>query len=230
MSGHTSLSRRTALAGLGASSLGFFASRLEAATSSAASATTSLAGHPLTGFWLTLMALPSHPDDVLAVPAIFGADGSAVLIFPCTEANESGVQVKGAAIGTWAPIDDRYAHFTTVQALSGMDGQYHGTVTFDAYPWVNDDGDTFDVQSQYDLFTVRDQMNHITASTAGPFRNPMRAYRMHPGHAGFPMSLATSDADEDLRDILEVAPVDPSDPRLHRTGTAPADPGMGKPQ
>jgi hypothetical protein len=217
-----SLSRRTALAGLGAGSLGFFASRLGVAGSDAQSASTALAGHPLTGFWLTLMALPSHPDDVVAVPAIFGADGSAVLIFPCTEANDTGVQVKGAAIGTWTPIDDHYAHFTTVQTLSDMDGHYHGTVTFDAYPWVNDDGETFDVQTQYDLFTVRDNLNEIVSSNAGPNKNPMHAYRMHPGDAGFP-TRAPSLASEPAQ-FPVVAPVDPSDPRMAPLPAPTADP------
>lgn len=207
MSEQRSVSRRIALAGLGAGSLGFLASRLDAASAGAQSTATSLAGHPLTGFWLTLMALPSHPDDVVAVPAIFGADGSAVLIFPCTEANDTGVDVKGAAIGTWAPIDDHYAHFTTVQALSGMDGRYHGTVTFDAYPRVNDDGETFDVQTQYDLFTVRDHVNAIVSSNAGPNRNPMRAFRMQPGHVGFPPALESSEPELNSNDSPEVVPI-----------------------
>lgn len=200
MSDPRSLTRRSALAGLGAGSLGIFmgaqaAARPNAETGgsgggslndTAGATTASFAGHPLSGLWLTLMALPSHPDDVVAVPAFFGADGSAVLIFPCTEANDTGVQVKGAAIGTWAPIDDRYAHFTTVQALSDMGGRYQGTLTFDGYPRVNDDNETFDVDSQYDLFTLRDAMNQIVSSRSGPHANPMRAYRMHPGSPGFP--------------------------------------------
>lgn len=204
MSTSRPLSRRTALAGIGAGSLGLFASRLASATS----VSTSLADHPLSGFWLTLMALPSNPDDVVAVPAIFGADGSAVLIFPCTEANGNGVQVKGAAVGTWAPIDDRYAHFTTVQALSGMDGRYHGTVTLDGYPRVNDDNETFEVESRYDLFTVRDNLNKITSSNAGPNRNPMRAYRMHPGHPGFPPALEFNEPELGSTDFPEAAPVE----------------------
>lgn len=218
------LSRRLALAGLGAGSLGVVMGAQAAArpnletggsggtgttSDTPASSTPSYAGHPLVGMWLTMMALPSHPDDVLAVPAFFGADGSALLIFPCTEANDVGVQVKGAAIGTWAPIDSRYAHFTTVQALSDMEGFYHGTVTFDGYPRVNDDNETFDVDTQYDLFTVRDQLNKIISSRSGPHTNPMRAYRMHPGHVGFPPTQK-----EAQLEIPEVAPVHPGDPRL----------------
>jgi hypothetical protein len=218
------LSRRLALAGLGAGSLGVVMGAQAAArpnvetggsggtgaiSDTAVPSTASFAGHPLVGMWLTMMALPSHPEDVLAVPAFFGADGSALLIFPCTEANDVGVQVKGAAIGAWAPIDDRYAHFTTVQALSDMEGLYHGTITFDGYPRVNDDHETFDVDSQFDLFTVRDQLNKVISSRSGPHANPMRAYRMHPGNVGFPVAQAESQPS-----IPEVAPVHPGDPRL----------------
>lgn len=216
-------SRRTALAGLGAGSLGLFMAAQSGASTAvpnretggsgdstkepgALVTQTSLAGHPLAGLWLATMAMPSHPDDVVAVPTFFGADGSAVLIFPCTEANDTGVMLKGAAVGTWTAIDDRYAHFTTVHAVSDMDGRYHGTVTFDGYPLVSDDGETFADQSDYDLFTVRDHLNRIVKSTQGPFSNPMLAYRMHAGRAGFPLAMEASDAEASL-------PVAPDKPR-----------------
>ena len=194
MSVSRSLSRRSAIAGIGAGSLGLVTARI--ASTKEMDTSQSLAGHPLTGMWLTHMALPSAPDDVVAVPAFFGADGSAVLIFPCTEANSAGVQLKGAAIGTWAPIDDHYAHVTTVQALSDLEGRYQGTLTFDAYPRVRDDNDSFEVDSQYDLFTLRDHLNEVISSRSGPHANPMRAHRMHPGNPGFWASA--SDVSEEI--------------------------------
>lgn len=226
-----SLSRRAALAGLGAASLGLFmsvqagahapnretgssgsAGELAASATSPSGAQAPLASHPLVGLWLTQLALPSHPDDVVTVPALFGADGSAVLIFPCTESGDAGVMLKGAAVGTWAPIDDRYAHFTAVHALSGIDGRYQGTATFDAYPRINDDNETFDVETQFDLFTTRDNLNEIVGSHPGPHRNPMRGYRMHPGKPGFPPAL--DDTEMDTLNSPEVAPVHPGAPRL----------------
>lgn len=203
-----SLSRRTALAGLSASSLGLFFGAHAAALPNKETGSApviparSPADHPLTGLWLSLVALPSNPDLVVAVPTIFAADGSAVMIYPCTEANETSVHVKGAAIGTWFPIDDRSARFTTVQVLSDMEGVYQGTYTFDGYPVVSDDGQSYAVNSEFDLSTVRDASHAIVRSIQGPSRNALHGFRMSPGNAGFPFS------------IPEVAPVHPGDQRL----------------
>jgi hypothetical protein len=236
-----SLSRRTALAGLGAGSLGLFfgthaalAAAPNRETGSAAVIPASdLVDHPLTGLWLSLVALPSNPDLVVAVPTIFGADGSAVMIYPCTEANGNGVHIKGAAIGTWAPIDDRSAHFTTVQVLSDMDGGYVGTSTFDGYPLVSDDGQSWEVKSEFDRSTVRDASHAIVRSIQGPSKNPFHGFRMTPGNDGFPpyrTSLEPGDGlvpdPVDAGHFPEVAPVHPGDPRLAPTPTPPP-PGGG---
>jgi hypothetical protein len=182
MSATYPLSRRTALAGFGLGSLGFIASH--AAGLAAPVPESVLSGHPLTGLWLAQISL-SPDGDTTAVPAFFGADGSAVVIYPCVEAAEDGAQIRGMAIGTWAPIDDREARFTAVQTCFGADGTYHGTRTYDAYPVVSDDGMSFTVKGEFDLLTVRDAYNAITESRAGATGSAMHAVRMTPGNAGF---------------------------------------------
>jgi hypothetical protein len=184
------LSRRTALAGLGAGSVGFFASRV--ATAGAPVPVSSLMDHPLTGLWLSHMTLSSDGDDTAAVPAFFGADGTAVLVYPCAEAGEDGTQIRGLALGTWAPIDDHEAHFTVVQACFGADGSYQGTRTYDGYPMVSDDGTSFTVKNEFDLLTIRDAGNEIVEGHLGG-RWPMTAFRMAPGKPGFvPYILETN--------------------------------------
>jgi hypothetical protein len=183
------LSRRTALAGLGAGSLGFFASRVATAGAPVPAAT--LSNHPLTGLWLSHVALSGEGDATAATPAFFGADGTAVLVYPCAEARENGTQIRGLALGTWAPIDEKEARFTVVQACFDADGTYQGTRTYDGYPVVDDDGASFSVKNEFDLLTVRDAGNEIVEASMGG--RPMRAFRMVPGNAGFvPYILETN--------------------------------------
>jgi hypothetical protein len=213
------LSRRTALAGLGVGSLGLFASRV--ATAGAAAPASNLTDHPLSGLWLSHLALAGDDDETAAAPAFFGADGTAVLVYPCAEAGENGTQIRGLALGTWAPIDDHEARFTAVQVCFGADGSYQGTRTYDGYPVVSDDGASFTVKNEFDLLTIRDAGNAIVASISGG-RRAMFGNRMAPGNAGF-AAFRVSDSPENepaqeqqgqAPGTLEVAPVHPGDPRL----------------
>jgi hypothetical protein len=230
MSATRPLSRRTALAGLGAGSLGFFASRVASAAPVAFDTGGSgggdplpatAAAHPLTGLWLSHIALAGDDDATAAAPAFFGADGTAVLVYPCAEANEEGTQIRGLALGTWAPIDDHEARFTAVQVCFGADGSYQGTRTYDGYPVVSDDGASFLVKGEFDVLTVRDAGNAIVASISGA-RRAMFGNRMTPGNAGFaafrvsdsPENEPAQERQEQEPGSLEVAPVHPGDPRL----------------
>jgi hypothetical protein len=221
-----SLSRRTALAGLGAGSLGLFFSTHAAAMPTAPNREIGgiyggdSAAHPLTGLWLTHLAVSPDDDTTVAVPAFFGADGSALLAYPCSETVMDSIQFRGVAMGTWAPIDDHEAHFTAVQVCFGADGLYQGTRTYDAYPIVSGGGKSFTVRGESDLVTVRDASNTIVERRTGSLRLPMKGYRMSPGNAGFPTHL----------DWPEVAPAHPGDQRLSPTPAPPPEPGPGDPQ
>lgn len=188
------LSRRTALAGLGAGSLGFFASRI--ATAGAPVPASSLLDHPLTGLWLSHIALAGDGDETAAVPSFFGADGTAVLVYPCAEAGENGTEIRGLALGTWEPIDRREAHFTAVQVCFGDDGTYHGTRTYDGYPVVADDGVSFTVKNEFDMLTIRNAGNEIVEGYLG--RRPMTGFRMAPGKPGFVPYILENSPDTEL--------------------------------
>lgn len=208
MSASRSLSRRSAVASLGAGSLGaLFAANALAAPSaeiggSGGGGTGSLANHPLVGLWLALVEVPSNPGVSVAVPTLFAADGSAVLFYPATEVADHGVQVKGAAVGTWEATGSRSGHFTAVQALSDMDGAYLGTVTVDGYPEVDEKGDAFAVNSALERMTVRNAQNVVTSRLSGSIANPMHGARMKPGFGGFPQD-----------DSGDLPPVPRDDPR-----------------
>ena len=223
MSDTRAFSRRSALAGFGIGSLGLFASHITNATALDAvsySSTRILDEHPLTGLWLSHIALSAEGDQTAAAPAFFGADGTAVLVYPCAAASENGTQIRGLALGTWAPIDDTQARFTAVQVCFGADGSYQGTRTYDGYPVVSDDGASFTVKDEFDLVTVRDAGNAIIQSLSGGGRH-MTGTRMTPGNVGFtpyqrsgsPEGAADDEGTGPLN-VPEVAPVHPADPRL----------------
>jgi hypothetical protein len=102
------VSRRTALAGLGAGSLGL---ALGARTAGAAPAL-STADHPLTGVWLA-MANPARADDPkFPAPSLFAADGTVILNWVPAEIGMDGhVQFLGSYMGVWEPYDERTGHF-----------------------------------------------------------------------------------------------------------------------
>ncbi len=171
-----SVSRRTALAGLGAGGLGLAL----ATRGPGASAQDTTASHPLVGAWLALT-----PQ---AAPAIFGSDGTVVLGFPASQAGAQDVEFVGPALGTWEPTGERSGRFTVVQALSDATGAFSGTVTIDGgQPMVSEDGQTFIDDRSGVTVTVRDPANNVVAVI--PFDAslpPLTATRMGMGSPGFP--------------------------------------------
>lgn len=188
-----SLTRRSAIAGLGAGSLGllFGASATAAPPAfetggSGSTEALSTASHRLAGRWLSTLGLPSRPDVAVTVPSFFGADGTVVMIFPGMEAEKRGIQVRGVALGDWEPTSFDTGHFTAVQVLANLEGSYIGTVTIDGYAKLDADGIGFSVRNEDHLFVVRDQMNAIVERLAASATHPMRGFRMRVGNAGFP--------------------------------------------
>jgi hypothetical protein len=115
-----SVSRRTALTGLGATGLGM---ALAAAThhASAQDATpTPMAGHPLVGTWI----VDRNPADPTEMPTtnVLTADGG--LIDPSV-----------GAVGVWAATGERTANFTLIAIFAESGGSYfivRGSLAVDA--------------------------------------------------------------------------------------------------
>src|SRR5687768_14354203 len=124
------VSRRTALAGLGAGSLGL-ALAVSARQASAQDATAeAMANHPIVGNWMaTTGAGPAM--------AVFLADGTNIQGLPATQAGPNGVEFVSTQVGSWEPVSARGVHFTGVQLHSDAAGVVTGTVTIDAYPVVS---------------------------------------------------------------------------------------------
>ena len=149
------VSRRTALAGLGAGGLGLAlaaAARPAAAQDATAEA---MAGHPLVGTWAVMV-----PGAV--IPQIFGSDGSVVAAFPPNYVDPVlGLAFQGPALGRWEATGERSGHFTVIQARSDAGGAYVGTFQYEANPELNADGQTL-INTKPQRVIVRDAANTVT--------------------------------------------------------------------
>jgi hypothetical protein len=172
-----SVSRRTALAGLGAGSLGLaFTAR---GRETAAQDTAAMAAHPIVGVWQ--VTTPGGP-----AIAVFSADGVNIQAVTATAPGQAGVTYVSTEIGTWEPVSDRGVHFTSCQLFSDANGAFTGTLTIDGYPVVSEDGQTFlDDQSQV-VITVRDAAGAILQQMPGAGAPPVTGIRMGVGAPGFP--------------------------------------------
>jgi hypothetical protein len=184
------LSRRTALASIGAGGLALAA----ISRSTSASQDSALADHPLMGMWLAMANPPLPEDPQFPVPSFYGADGTVVLCFPITQMGPNGVQVSSTAMGTWEPYDERTGHFTAIQVMSDLDGTLTGTVTIDGFPMVSEDGQSFTDDGSLVTITIRDPAGAVVDSFPGAGARPVTALRMAPGVPGFPDTSATPEA------------------------------------
>jgi hypothetical protein len=178
------VSRRTALAGLGAGGLGL-ALATTAHHASAQDAATETASHPIVGAWRAIT--PGGP-----ALTIFHPDGTAVFADPPTTVDPAlGVVSRSLGIATWEPTGARSVHFTATELYSDASGTFLTFGTFDGYPEVSADGQTLhDDQSQATI-TIRDAAGAIVQEIAAAGAPPVIAYRMGPGNPGFPDSGAT---------------------------------------
>jgi hypothetical protein len=180
----SSLSRRTALAGLGAGSL-VAALGPRSAVAGPAMAT---ADHPLTGMWLA-MANSGRPEDPqFPAPSLFAADGTVVLGFvPAWVGMDGEVQIVGSPMGVWEPYDEQTGHFTAVQAIADTSGTLVGSVTIDGHPQVSEDGLSFVDDGSLVTVTIRDAAGDVVMVVPpGTPGRPVTAVKMRVGIPGFP--------------------------------------------
>jgi hypothetical protein len=180
----SAVSRRTALAGLGAAGLVL---ALGARGAYAAQAI-STAAHPLTGMWLA-MANPARAEDPkFPAPSLFATDGTVVLGFVPAEIGMNGaIQFPGSPMGVWEPYDEHTGHFTAVQAIADMTGKLVGSVTIDGHPHVSDDGAAFVDDGSLVTVTIRDAAGKVvTVVPPGTPGRPITGIKMRVGAPGFP--------------------------------------------
>jgi hypothetical protein len=179
------ISRRTALAGIGAAGVGVALG----ARSTRAAQTMSTADHPLTGMWLAMANPPRRgKDPQFPAPSLFAADGTVILGFvPAEIGMDDTIQFTGSPMGVWEPYDEQTGHFTAVQVLADKTGKLIGSVTIDGHPHVSADGMSFIDDGSLVTVTIRDATGAITTvvppSTEGM---PVTAIKMQVGIPGFP--------------------------------------------
>jgi hypothetical protein len=186
-----SVSRRAALAGLGAGGLGIasvaFASQNipTSAVAHSAESTPDLGQHPIVGTWL--VDTPGSPG-----VATFGADGSTSGIgAPSSlDAASSNVVLSSGGMGIWEPTSASGIQFTTVVMMSDLEGAYAGSLTFTAHPTVSEDGLTFyDNEPQHVI--IRDARNVIVFDETTPGIG-VTGTRIRQDNVVFPESDATA--------------------------------------
>jgi hypothetical protein len=179
----TPVSRRVALAGLGATGLGV---ALTARGATAQDASAEIASHPIVGAWRA--STPGGPSLV-----IFHPDGTATFADAPTAADPAlGLVNQGLGVARWELTGKRSVHFTATALRSDATGVFLGFVTVDGYPEVSEDGRTHqDDQSQVTI-TVRDADGAIVQEIAAAGAPPVSAYRMSVGDPGFPVEVPGS--------------------------------------
>ena len=179
------VTRRTAVAGVGASGLGV---ALGGRRAGATQGMTTI-DYPMMGMWLAMGNPPRRGEDPqFPAPSLFAADGTVMLGFvPAQIGMDDAVQFSGAPMGVWEPYDERTAHFTVVQVLADMTGKLIGSATIDGHPSASDDGLTFSDDGSLVTVTIRDAAGVIVMvippSTDGL---PVTGVKMRVGNPGFP--------------------------------------------
>jgi hypothetical protein len=143
----------------------------------AAAQDTSPADHPIVGAWMA--STPGGPS-----LSVFSSDGTVVMAAPASSVGPMGLVFQSSQVGTWEAIDDHAVHFTQAQILTDADGTLVGSLTFEGYPVVSDDGQTLLDENTQGSVTIRDAANAIVdVMEGGP---PITGVRMGVGAPGFP--------------------------------------------
>jgi hypothetical protein len=177
---HQVVTRRTALAGLGAGGLAIAL----AASGRTAVAQDDLANHPIVGVWNVMT--PGGP-----APGMFFPNGMVLITPQVTQAGPNGVTFCTSQPGMWEPVSERGIHFTGVQIHTDAEGTFIHSATFDAFPVISEDGQSLlDDQSQGTI-TIRDANGAVVEQIPTAGAPPVTGTRMAVGAPGFPEAAAT---------------------------------------
>jgi hypothetical protein len=180
------VSRRAALAGLGAGGLAV-ALGATGHPAAAQDAPTDAASHPIVGAWLVSPRSPNGGFESIS----FGADGTVIQGWTVSAADQQGVTFSGSGLGVWEPVDARTVAFTAVTALSDVAGTNLGTLTVDGYIEVAEDGQTWIDDQSSSGVTIRDKEGAVVLTIADPTLPPVTATRIRVRASGFPETAAT---------------------------------------
>jgi hypothetical protein len=188
----SSLSRRSALGGVGVAAAALGLGTVSRATAQEATPS-AMATHPIVGVWLNMNAtIPPSPS-----VSIYGADGSFMSINPVNYKDmDRGVVYASDLIGTWEPISERGIHLTGISLETDANAAFTGSFTLDAYPVVSEDGQTWTDDGTQVKATIRDATNTVVTVLGGgggqpPITPPVMATRMSPGPLTFPPTPET---------------------------------------
>jgi hypothetical protein len=185
------VSRRTALSGLGAAGIGV-ALTATVRHASAQDTAAEMAKHPMVGTWLA-----GRTMDSLAV-SHWGPDGSMTTNLGAN--SNSGFIVPGPggaltyssqAMGTWEPVSARGIHFTFTDTIYDATGANVGTGTVDGYPVASEDGQSFWDDGTRVVVTIRDATGAVTHVLGPGLKGAgIGGVRMAPGKPGYDEMLA----------------------------------------
>jgi hypothetical protein len=175
------VSRRTALAGLGAGGLGVaLASR--ALNASAQDASADMANHPMVGTWLGGRA----PNDIGVAHLssdgfMFTNQGPTIGVGP-----DGKIFYSDAPTGSWVPVSDRGVHFIFTHRTYDEAGALTGYGTVEGYPVTSEDGMTFWDEGTQVTVTLRDP-NGVVTQVIGPGLTDaaIGGVRLIPGKSGY---------------------------------------------
>jgi hypothetical protein len=175
-----SISRRAAIAGLGAGGLGIaLATTVRQASAQDAA---DMATHPIVGTWLVAPRDPSGSHDTI----IFGADGSVIQGWAASAAGPQGATLSGSGLGVWEPTGPRSIAFTAVTVNSDATGANLGTFTLDGHLEVGEDGQTWVDSGELSVITLRDTAGAVVQEIPTAGAPPVTAVRMRVKAPGFP--------------------------------------------
>ena len=176
------VSRRTALAGLGAGGLGL-ALAATARGVAAQNAIAEMATHPLVGTWMT----GTSPADFAV--AHWDADGNMTNNGLFALPGPDGTMIHSNPFaGVWEPDGDRGIHFTFMALTYDAAGAVTGSITVDGYPVANEDGNSFWDDGTRAVVTLRDATGAVSQEIATV--PAVAGVRMAPGKPGYDELLA----------------------------------------
>jgi hypothetical protein len=177
-----SVSRRSALAGLGAGGLGL-ALASNARQASAQDSATEMAKHPMVGTWMT----GNGPNELAVIH--WDADGNMTNNLHFGSPGPDGTVIRSNPFaGVWEPESARGIHITFMALTFDATGAVTGTFTVDGYPVASEDGMSFWDDGTRVVVTLRDASGAVSQVIHGV--PPVAGVRMAPGKPGYDEVLA----------------------------------------